>query len=110
MKRREAHKQRVAQVAEELRSVIGRQVRSEWSDVRMAERNEGGHHVWRFRTESDLKDRFLHIDHRAMVSGRDATARLTEQLTSSPWAERLRGPETALLLTREGQMTSHARA
>jgi hypothetical protein len=55
-------------------------------------------------------ERFLHIEHSAMVSGKDPAARLLEQLESERWLDRLQqGPETALLLSRDGQLAAFPR-
>jgi hypothetical protein len=98
-------------VARELGPAIRRQVRGRWKEVRTAERNEHGRHVWRFRTEPGGDERFLHIEHRAMLRGRDPAARLLERLSSERWLERLaQGAGTALLLSRDGQLVALPRA
>ena len=75
--------------------------------MRTAERNEPGRHVWRFRAGPGERERYLHIEHRAMVRGADATASLLEQLQTGRWLDRLaQGPETAVLLSGDGQLTA----
>jgi hypothetical protein len=103
---KETQEQRVTRVALEIGTEIRRQVRGKWK-VRTAERNERGRHVWRFKPASEDGERFLHIEHRAMAKGSDSTARLLEQLESERWLDRLQnGPETALLLSSDGRVSS----
>lgn len=104
---KETQKQTVTRVAQELGSAIRRQVRDQWNGVRMADRNEPGRHVWRFRSGAGGGERFLHIEHRAMVGGKNPAGRLLEQLQAEQWLDRLQqGPETALLLSRNGQLAA----
>jgi hypothetical protein len=94
-----------ANVARELGRMIRRQARQKWSAVRMAERNRRGHHVWRFRTDTDSRERFLHISHEAMEQTANPSRMLFEQLRAGRWLDRLeKGPETSLLLSRGGQI------
>lgn len=110
MDRKETKQQRVTRVAQELGAAIRTQVRGRWK-VRTADRNEPGRHVWRFKEGPDGGARFLHIEHRAMTRGENATSRLLEQLDSERWMDRLRqGPETALLLSLDGQLSPYPRA
>ena len=105
MDRNETPRQRVTRVASELGPIIRRQARGRWTQVRMAERNEHGRHVWRFRPGAGAEERFLHIEHRAMVRGRDPAARLLKRLDAEGWLDRLHdGSDTALLLSRDGQL------
>jgi hypothetical protein len=107
---KESQKQRIVRVAEELSISIRRQARGRWKGIRTARRNARGCHVWRFRSVRGGGERFLHIEHRAMVNGRDTAARLLEQLEAEAWLDRLhRGPDTALLLSRDGQLAAYPR-
>lgn len=101
----ETPRQRATRVASELGPILRRQARARWTQVRMAERNERGDHVWRFRPGPGAEERFLHIEHRAMAQGRNPAARLLKQLNAGGWLDRLYdGAETALLLSRDGQL------
>lgn len=104
---REMQKQQITRVAGELSTAIKEQARGRWSRVRTAERNEPGRHVWRFRAGPGEGERFLHIEHRAMVRGADATSSLLQQLQTGQWLDRLaQGPETAVLLSGDGRLTA----
>jgi hypothetical protein len=104
---REQHRQQITRVAGELSTSIKEQARGRWSRVQTAERNQGGQHVWRFRAGPGQAERFLHIEHRAMVRDGDAAASLLQQLQAGQWLDRLQqGPETAFLLSRDGQLTA----
>ena len=100
---KETQKARITRVAEELSPAIKEQARGRWSRVRVAERNEGGRHVWRFRAGPGERERFLHIEHRAMASD---SASLLEQLGSGQWLDLLQSSEAAVLLSRDGQLTA----
>lgn len=105
----DSRKQRMMQVARELGAELRREARGRWDGVRTAQRNERGTHVWRFR--SGAGDRFLHVEHGAMVRGRDAASRLLQRLQAGRWLDRLQqGPETALLLSRDGDLAPYARS
>lgn len=105
----ESRRQRMTEVAEELSTGLRREVRKRWDGVRTAQRNERGTHVWRFR--SGAGDRFLHVEHGAMVRGPGAAAQLMERLQAGRWLDRLReGPDTALLLSRDGELAPYARS
>jgi hypothetical protein len=102
--RKEQREQR-ARVALELGRLIRRQARRRWSTVRTAERNAGGHHVWRFRFGPEASERFLHVTHAAMDQPADASRLLFQQLRTSRWLDRLvEGPETALCLSESGHL------
>lgn len=104
---KETSRQRATRVASELGPVIRRQARGRWARVRVAERNERGRHVWRFRTGPGAEERFLHIEHRVMAQGRNPAARLLKRLDAGGWLDRLQDePETALLLSRDRQLVS----
>lgn len=104
---REQHKQQITRVAGELSAAIKAQAQGRWNQVRTAERNEPGRHVWRFRAGPGEGERFLAIEHRAMVRDGDAAALLLEQLQTGRWLDRLQqGPETAVLLSHDGQLTA----
>jgi hypothetical protein len=108
---KETRKQCVMRVAREVSAIIRQQARGRWSGVRTAERNEPGRHVWRFQSGPGERERFLHIEHRAMVRGKNPAARLLERLESERWLDRLhQGPETALLLSSDGQLDVFTRA
>lgn len=108
MDRKETQKERVTRVAQELGSAIRRQARGRWKTVRTADRNEPGRHVWRFMETPEGAARFLHVEHKAMTSGKDASGRLLGQLEAERWLDRLQqGPETALLLSRDGQLSPY---
>jgi hypothetical protein len=105
MDSKETQRERMTRVAREIGPTIRQQARGRWQDVRMAERNEHGRHVWRFRAGPDGGERFLHVEHRAMVKGKDPAARLLERLEEERWLDRLqKGPDTALLLSRDGRL------
>ena len=103
---REMQKQQITRVAGELSPAIREQARGRWSRVQTAERNQGGQHVWRFRAGPGERERFLHIEHRAMVRRGDTAASLLEQLQTGQWLDRLQGAETALLLSANGKLTA----
>lgn len=107
----ESHKQQITRVAGELGAAIRRQARGRWRQVRTAERNERGRHVWRFQAGPGTDERFLHIEHGAMMRGKDSAARLLEQLGTGRWLDMLQqGPENGVLLTRDGELTAYPRA
>ncbi|HEX8695513.1 MAG TPA: hypothetical protein VF746_24080 [Longimicrobium sp.] len=100
----------LSRVAQEIGSVIRRQAHRKWDTVRMAERNEGRRHVWKFQSGPDRTDRFLAVTHEAMVQGEDAAPLLLEQLKAGGWLDRLHeGPETALILSKGGHLETWAR-
>ena len=95
----------MTRTAAELGPSLRRQARDRWSHVKTAERNEPGHHVWRFRTGSGGEEFFLHIEHGAMVQGRNPAGALLERLTQGSWLDRLQEQAgAALLLSRDGQL------
>ncbi|HEX6036653.1 hypothetical protein [Longimicrobium sp.] len=107
----QSRKQQITRVAGELSAAIKRQARGRWRQVRTAERNESGRHVWRFMAGPGTDARFLHIEHRAMVQGKDASARLLEQLSGGRWMDLLQqGPGNSVLLTRDGELTAYPQA
>lgn len=107
MTSREMQKQQITRVAGELSASLKEQARGRWRQVRTAERNEPGRHVWRFRAGPGQAERFLHIEHRAMVRGPDAASSLLEQLQTAEWLDRLaQGPDNALLLSGDGRLTA----
>jgi hypothetical protein len=111
MNPQDKQKQQITRVAAELSSAIKEQARGRWRQVRTAERNERGRHVWRFQAGPGAGERFLHIEHRAMVQGKDAGARLLEQLGNGRWLDLLQqGPGNAVLLTHDGELTAFPRA
>jgi hypothetical protein len=111
MDSKETQQQRMVRVTRELGTAIRRQARGRWKKVRTAQRNEQGRRVWRFRTGPGNGEHFLHIEHRAMIQGSDPAARLLEQLESERWLDRFdQGSETALLLSRDGQLVGLPRA
>lgn len=111
MKPEKSQKQQITRVAGELSTAIKEQARGRWRQVRTAERNEGGRHVWRFKAGPDAAEQFLHIEHRAMVQGKDAAAQLLEQLGTGRWMDALQqGPGNSVLLSRDGQLTAYPRA
>jgi hypothetical protein len=108
MNPQETQKQRITRVAGELSTAIKRQARGRWERVRTAERNEGGRHVWRFQAGPGTGERFLHIEHRAMVQHQE---RVVEQLRSERWLDLLQeGPGNAVLLGGRGELTAYPRA
>ena len=107
MNPKETRQQQMKRVARKLSGTIRRQARERWTEVRTAERNERGRHVWRFRSGPAQGERFLHIEHGAMVQGKNPAARLLKQLEDAGWLDRLQqGPETALLLSKNGQLAA----
>ena len=103
---REMQKQQISRVAGELSPAIREAAKGRWSQVHTAERNEGGRHVWRFRAGPGEGERFLHIEHKAMVQGKNA-ASLLEQVQAGRWLDMLQeGPNTAVLLAPDGQVTT----
>lgn len=103
---RELQKQQITRVAGELTAAIKEQARGRWSQVHTAERNEQGRHVWRFRPGPGEGERFLAIEHRAMMKEGNA-ASLLEQLQTGRWLDLLQqGPEKAVLLSANGQLTA----
>lgn len=111
MKPTEMQKQQITRVAGELSAAIKRQARRRWRQVRTAERNERGRHVWRFVAVPGADERFLCIEHRTMVDGQDAAARLLEHLGDGRWMDLLQqGPQNSVLLTRDGEFTAFPRA
>ena len=106
MTSRETEKQRITRVAGELGAAIREQARGRWKRVRTAERNERGRHVWRFRAGPGEGERFLHIEHRAMVQGRGTASSLLQQLEAGRWLDLLQASDTAVLLSDDGQLTA----
>lgn len=107
MDRKESRQQRVTRVAQELSTPLRRQAHDRWSQLRTAQRNEQGRHVWRFRSGPSERERFLHIEHSAMVQGKDPAARLLGQLEAEHWLDRLHtGPEAAFVLSDDGQLAA----
>lgn len=105
---RDQRHHKVSEVAKELGAVLRRQARKRWETVRTAERNEGNRHVWRFQAGPDGTERFLHVMHDAMVQGKNAAPTLLEQLRTGRCFERLHdGPETSLLLSRDGRLEAY---
>jgi hypothetical protein len=105
MDSQESRQDQVSRVAREVGSVIRRQARRKWENVRTAERNEGRKHVWRFQSGPDRTDRFLYLSHDAMTDGENPAPALLEQLKSGRLFSRLdQGPETALMLSRDGRL------
>jgi hypothetical protein len=102
---KETKRQRVDRVAQELSPQIRQQARGRWKEVQTAQRNEQGRHVWRFRPGPGEDERFLHIDHQAMVRGEKSAERVLNRLEEGRWLDRLqKGPETSLLLSRSGEL------
>jgi hypothetical protein len=111
MKPQETQKQQITRVSGELSSAIKRQARGRWRQVRTAERNESGRHVWRFVGAPGSAERFLCIEHRAMVQGKNPAAALLEHLGDGRWMDLLQqGPENSVLLNRDGELTAFPRA
>ena len=101
----ESQREQITRVAGELSPAIREQARGRWKRVRTAERNERGRHVWRFRAGPGEGERFLHIEHRAMVGG-DAGTSLLEQLRNGRWLDLLQGSQTSVLLSSDGRLTT----
>jgi hypothetical protein len=93
-----------AQVAKDLGRMLRRQARRKWSEVRTAERNEHGHHVWRFRPGTDGNERFLHVSHGAMEQNDNPSRLLFEQLREGRWLDRLERSDNALRLAEDGKI------
>jgi hypothetical protein len=105
MAKNDSEREKVARVAQELGSALRRQARRKWDAVRMAERNEGRRHVWRFRSSEDGGERFLYVTHEALTRGEDPAPGLLKQLEAGRWLDRLQnGPETSLLLSTGGTL------
>jgi hypothetical protein len=103
MDSRETRRERITRVAQEMGDGLRSQARGRWTQVRTAERREGGRHVWRFRA-GDQAERFLHVEHRAMARG---AGRVLRRLESQGWLDRLqRGPDAALLLSGDGRLAA----
>ncbi len=104
-------RQRREDVEQELSGLIRKEARTKWRSVRTAQRNEQGHHVWRFQSGPGKAERYLRVTHEAMEAGANSSESLYEQLTAGRWLDRLyAGPETALLLTTGGRIESWPRA
>jgi hypothetical protein len=111
MKSDETQKQQITRVAQELSATIKQQARGRWRRVKTAERNEDGRHVWRFLAGPGVAERFLHIEHKTMMHGKDAAARLLGHLGDGRWMDVLqKGPDNSVLLTRDGELTAFPRA
>lgn len=107
----ETRNQTLSRVARELSAEIRRQAHRRWDSVRMAERNEGKRHVWRFRSAEDGVERFLHVPHMVMAQGENPSAELQAQLDRARWLDRLQdGPETSFLLSPSGRLRPWPRA
>lgn len=92
-------------VIKEMGASIRRQAHARWDDVRTAERNEGGRHVWRFRKGPDESERFLHVPRKSMTKGDNPGAALLKQLSNANWMDRLQeGPETSFVLSPAGRL------
>ncbi len=103
-------RQKLSRVARELGTLIRRQAHEKWDLTQVAKRNERGHHVWRFRIGTGETERFLRVSRKAMIQGENPSRVLFDQLQAGRWLDRLHeGPETALLLTRGGQIRSWPR-
>ena len=94
----EIEHQKLARVAREVGAVLRRQARKRWETVRMASRDEGNRHVWRFREGGSA--RYLHVSHEALADGDSAA--LLRQLRAGRIFSRLSGAESSLLLSRGG--------
>jgi len=100
-----SNRQQVSLVAQEMGEAIRRGVRGRPGQVRVADRNEGRRHVWRFRSGSDGVERFLYVAHSAMTRGAGSAAELMNQLERAEWMERLfGGPATSLVLSPSGSL------
>lgn len=106
MEPRETRKERITRVSHEMTARIRRQARGRWSEVRTAQRNAQGRHVWRFRSADGGSERFLHVDHGAMLRGGNPAARLLRQLESGGWLDRLQAPASAVVLSSDGQLAA----
>jgi hypothetical protein len=105
MDSKNARQEQRASVSRELGRMIRRQARRRWNAVRTSRRNERGHHVWRFRADNGADERFLHVSHEAMEQAENPSRLLYDQLRAGRWLDRLQeGPETALLLSKDGQL------
>jgi hypothetical protein len=105
MEPRQSPRERVSEVALAVGPAIREQARRRWGHVHTAERNERGRHVWRFRSDGGAEDLFLHIEHKAMLRGVNPAQRLLKRLAAGDWLDRLQdGSESALLLSRDGQL------
>ena len=101
----QSQQKQVSQVAQEMGEVIRREVSGRSAPVRVADRNERGRHVWRFRSGTEDTERFLHVAHTAMTSGDDSATKLLEQLNRAKWQDRLfEGPQTSFMLSPRGQL------
>lgn len=101
----ESQQQRVSVVAQEMGAALREEVRSRGEKVRVAERNEGRRHVWRFRSGAGQGDRFLHVAHRAMAGGERPAERLLGQLSRAGWLDRLfEGSDTSFMLSPRGRL------
>jgi hypothetical protein len=96
---------KLARVVRELGAAIHEQANGRWSSVRMAKRDLGNSHVWRFRTGGGEPDRFLVVPHRGMTGGESPAAVLLTQLEKARWLDRMQeGPETRFRLTSSGRL------
>jgi hypothetical protein len=103
MEPKESRRERRAQVARELGSLIHRQARRRWSRVRTARRSERGHLVWRFRVDPEAGYRFLHVSHEAVERADNSCRQLFDQLRAGRWLDRLEDDAvTAIRLSAEG--------
>jgi len=109
MEPRETPQQKIARVAHELGAELHRAVDGKWGPLRIARRNLGNRHVWRFRSTGGAPDRFLLLSHRAMTEGENPTARLLAQLEKERWVDRMQaGPETAFSLLPSGRLRARS--
>ena len=101
----ETHDQKMSRVARELDAAIRRLAEGRWGSVRLADRDEGRRHAWRFRRGPKSGARFLRVTHRAMDQGENPVPLLMEQLAEGRWLDRLNGgADGSLVLDAGGRL------
>ena len=101
----DANREQLTRTLRELRASIRDDVRDRWKGVRTAHRSQKSRQVWRFTSQGDSVERFLHVPHEAMAQGRDAASVVMEQLRKAKWLDRLqKGPEKSFVLSPSGRL------
>lgn len=101
----DANREQISRTLRELRTSIKEDVQERWKGVKTAHRSQNSRQVWRFTTQGDSVERFLHVPHEAMAHGKDSASEVMKQLRKAKWLDRLqKGPERSFVLSRSGRL------